>query len=107
MGIVNDLFNWEKVSWPKRIAIAIPFLAAFIGWQYWSKGNDLKKNHADMVAMCGKDTECLEAVDKYADKCFDENYHMGRRRQGVKTEEFVTCVNQESGAELFVTEPAK
>jgi HAD superfamily hydrolase (TIGR01509 family) len=85
MGIVNDLFNWEKVSWPKRIAIAIPFLAAFIGWQYWSKGNDLKKNHAEMIAMCGKDTECLEAVDKYADKCFDENYHMGRRSQGVKT----------------------
>lgn len=107
MGIIHDLFNWEKVSWPKRIAIAIPFAAAFIGWQYWSKSQENKENHVKMVAMCGTDQECVAAVNQFADTCFDENYHMGRRHQGVKTEEFVACVNQHAGKEFFVAEPAK
>jgi hypothetical protein len=106
MGIIQDLFNWEKVSWPKRIAIAIPFAAAFIGWQYWTKSQENKENHVKMVAMCGTDQECVAAVNQFADTCFDENYHMGRRNQGVKTEEFVACVNQHAGKQLFVAEPA-
>jgi hypothetical protein len=107
MGVINDLFNWDKVSWPKRIVIAIPFIAAFIGWQYWTKSRELKQNHADMVAMCGDDKECTEGVNKFADTCFEEHYRMGRRSQGVKTEEFVSCVNQHAGKTLFVAEPAK
>jgi hypothetical protein len=107
MGIIHDLSNWEKVSWPKRIAIAIPIAAAFIGWQYWSKSQENKENHANMVAMCGDDAECVAAVNQFADTCFDENYHMGRRQQGVNADEFVACVNQHAGKELFVAEPAE
>lgn len=35
----------------------------------------------------------------------NDNYHMGRRRQGMKTDEFVTCVNQHAGKKLFVSVP--
>ena len=106
MGVINDLFNWEKVSWPKRIAIAIPFVAAFIGWQYYSKSQEARETRAEMIAMCGDDTACVAAVEKHAETCFNDNYRMGRRSQGVKTEEFVACVNEKSGEQHFVSVPA-
>src|SRR5262245_53118213 len=94
-------FNWNDLSWPKRIAIAIPILAAVLGWQYYSKGNERKEMKAKMVEMCAGEAPCLAAVEQHAEKCFDNNYHMGRRRQGVRMDDFVACVNQESGTQYF------
>jgi hypothetical protein len=107
MGVFNDLLNWEKVSWPKRIAIAIPFVAAFIGWQYYSKHKESQQTKAEMLAMCEGETRCLDAVEKYAEACFGDNYRMGRRSQGVKTEEFVACINKNAGEQLFVSTPIR
>jgi hypothetical protein len=59
-----------------------------------------------MIEMCGGDAPCVAAVEQHAEACFDENYRMGRRRQGVKTDEFVACVNDRSGTRFFGTTPS-
>lgn len=104
MGI-DDALGWNKLSWPKKIMIVIPLVAAFAGWQYYQKGKESKEMKAQMVGMCGDDKACVDAVDKYAETCFGDNYRMGRRSQGVKMDEFVACVNQHAGAEIFVSVP--
>ena len=100
-AIDNLLFGWDKLSWPKRILIALPFAAAFIGWTYYSRNQDAKETHEKMIAMCETDTACVAAVNKYAEECFKDNYYMGRRRQGVRTEDFISCVNTKSGVAYF------
>jgi len=105
MGAIDNMFGWDKLSWPKRIAIAIPLVAAFAGWQYYAKSKESKEMKAQMIEMCGGEAACLAAVEKHAAGCFDENYHMGRRSQGVKMDEFVSCVNSRSGTEFFQSVP--
>jgi hypothetical protein len=104
--IDNKLFGWDKLSWPKRILIAIPLVAAFAGWQYYTKSKEAKEMKAEMITMCGGETACAAAVEQHAAACFDENYRMGRRSQGVKMEEFVSCVNSRSGTQFFESVPA-
>jgi hypothetical protein len=101
MSVIDTLLNWDKLSWPKRIMIGLPFAAVVIGWMYYSRNQNAQETHEKMLAMCGGDTACVDAVNKYADECFKDHYHMGRYRQGVRTEEFVSCVNQKSGGQFF------
>jgi len=89
----------------KKILIAIPLLALFMGWQYYNKNKESKETRAEMIRMCDGDTRCISAVEKYEESCFDDHYHMGRRSQGVKTDEFVACINQHAGEEFFVSVP--
>lgn len=104
MGAIDNALGWNKLSWTKKILIAIPIVAAFAGWQYYQKGKEAKEMKANMLSMCtGKAAACAEAVEKYAAQCFDEHYHMGRRRQGVLMDEFVGCVNKNSGTDFFVS----
>ena len=105
MGAIDDALGWNKLSWTKKILIAIPLVAAFAGWQYYTKNKEGKEMKANMLTMCEGDKACLDAVEKYAAQCFDEHYRMGRRSQGVLTEEFVTCVNKNSGTDFFVSVP--
>ena len=107
MGAIDNALGWNKLSWTRRILIAIPIAAAFIGWQYYTKSQERKEMHARMVTMCEGDAPCLAAVDQHADKCFDDHYRMGRRSQGVRMDEFVTCVNQNSGTDFFISMPAE
>jgi len=58
-----------------------------------------------MLTMCGGDTVCIAAVEKYEAACFNDNYHMSRSSQGVKMDELVACVNEKAGAKLFVSVP--
>ena len=104
MGI-DDALGWNKLSWTKKILIAIPLVGAFAGWQYYTKGKEQKETRAEMISMCGGEAKCVAAVEKYEEQCFNDHYHMGRRSQGVKMDEFVTCVNQQAGEELFVAVP--
>ena len=101
MGAIDNALGWNKLGWPMKIAIGLALAGAFMGWQYYNKGKEAKEMKASMLTMCGADTACVDAVEKYAAKCFDEHYRMGRRSQGVKTEEFVACVNTSSGTEHF------
>ena len=105
MGAIDDKLGWNKLSWPKKIVIAIALAAAFAGWQYYTKGKEAKEMKANMLSMCAGETACLEAVEKYAASCFDEHYKMGRRRQGVLMDDFVACVNKSSGTDFFVSVP--
>jgi hypothetical protein len=98
--------DWNTLSWPKRMAIAIPFAGAFLGWQYYTKGQEAKQMKAQMIEMCGHEAPCVAAVERHAETCFNAHYRMGRRSQGVKMDEFVACVNQHSGTEFFSTTPS-
>ena len=104
MSVIDNLLGWDKLSWPKRILIGIPIAAAVIGWMYYDRNQEAKAMHTEMVAMCGDDTACVAAVNQHAEICFKENYSMSKRRSGVRTAEFVGCVNEKSGAEHFVVE---
>jgi len=104
MGI-DEALGWHKLSWTKKILIAIPLVAAFAGWQYYTKGKEAKETKAEMLTMCGGEAGCMAAVEKYEEACFNDNYHMGRHSQGVKMDEFVACVNAKSGEQLFVSVP--
>ena len=106
MGAIDNAFGWDKLSWTKKILIAIPLVAAFAGWQYYTESQESKEMTARMITMCEGEAACLAAVEKHAAGCFDENYRMGRRSQGVKMEEFVTCVNTRSGTPFFQSVPA-
>ena len=106
MGSIDDALGWNKLGWPAKIAIAAVLVAAFAGWQYYTKSKDSKEMTARMVTMCGGEAACLAAVEQHAAACFDENYRMGRRSQGVKMEEFVACVNSRSGTQFFESVPA-
>ena len=105
MGALDNMLGWNKLGWPAKIAIAVPIIAAVIGWQYYNKGKEAKQMKADMITMCEGDTPCVAAVEQHAETCFNNNYRMGRRSQGVRMEEFVACVNQRSGTEFFGTTP--
>ena len=105
MSAIDNALGWNKLSWTKKILIAIPLVAAFAGWQYYTKNQEGKEMKARMVAMCAGEASCLEAVEKYAASCFDHHYHMGRRSQGVLMDEFVACVNKSSGTEFFASVP--
>jgi len=37
MSAFVNLFGWDKVSWIKKVLIAIPLVAAFAAWQYYTK----------------------------------------------------------------------
>jgi hypothetical protein len=100
------MFSWNNLSWPQKIAIAIPIVGAVIGWNYYNKGQEGTQMKADMLSMCDGETPCIAAVEQHAEACFNDNYHMGRRRQGVKMDEFVACVNQRSGTDFFSTTPS-
>ena len=105
MGAIDNALGWNKLSWTKRILIAIPIAGAFIGWQYYNKSQEAKAMKAEMLAMCSGEADCIEAVEKHAATCFDEHYRMGRRSQGVLMDEFVGCVNENSGTEFFISVP--
>ncbi len=105
MGAIDNALGWNKLSWTKKILIAIPIVAAFIGWQYYTKSQEAKETKAEMLTMCEGDAACIDAVEKYAASCFDEHYRMGRRSQGVLMDEFVGCVNKSSGTDFFVSVP--
>jgi hypothetical protein len=106
MGAIDNAFGWNNLSWTKKTLIAIPLVGAFAGWQYYSKSQESKEMKARMITMCEGEAACLAAVEQHAAGCFDENYRMGRRSQGVKMEEFVTCVNTRSGTQFFQSVPA-
>jgi hypothetical protein len=99
-------FDWNELSWPKRIAIAVPIFGAGVGWQYYTKGQEAVEMKAQMVAMCEGEAPCVAAVEQHAETCFNDNYRMGRRSQGVKMDEFVACVNDHSGTQFFISEPS-
>ena len=103
MGAIDDALGWNKLSWTKKILIAIPIVGALVGWQYYTKGQEAKETKARMLTMCAEEAACVEAVEKYAASCFDEHYHMGRRSQGVLMDDFVACVNKSSGTDFFVS----
>lgn len=105
MGVIDEKLGWNNLSWTKKILIAIPIVAALIGWKYYDKAQEAKAMKAEMLTMCAGEAPCIEAVEKYAKTCFDENYRMGRRSQGVRMDEFVACVNKSSGTEFFVSVP--
>jgi len=105
VGAIDNALGWNKLSWTKKILIAIALVAAFAGWQYYNKGQEAKEMKAEMLGMCAGEAACVEAVEKYAASCFDEHYRMGRRSQGVLMEEFVACVNKSSGTDFFVSVP--
>jgi len=99
-------FDWNSLSWPKKIAIAIPVAGAFIGWQYYDKGQEAVEMKARMVEMCSGEAPCIAAVEQHAEACFSDNYRMGRRSQGVKMDQFVACVNDRSGTQFFSSAPS-
>jgi hypothetical protein len=101
MSAIDNWLGWDKLSWPKKILIALPLLAAVLGWQYYSRNNEAAETHAKMIGMCGDDKACVAAVDQYSEACFKDNYSMGRRRQGVRMDDFVSCVNEKSGVQHF------
>ena len=103
MGAIDNALGWNKLSWTKKILIAVPIVAAFVGWQYYNKSQEARETKAEMLTMCAGDAACVDAVEKYAASCFDEHYRMGRRSQGVLMDEFVGCVNQSSGTDFFVS----
>jgi predicted negative regulator of RcsB-dependent stress response len=105
MGAIDNWLGWDKLSWTRKILIAIPIVAAVIGWQYYTKNQEAAETKTKMLAMCEGEQKCIAAVEQYEDTCFKDHYHMGRRSQGVKMEEFVACVNQHAGEELFVAVP--
>ena len=105
MGAIDNALGWNKLSWTKKILIGIALAAAFIGWQFYNKGQEAKSTKAEMLTMCEGEAACIDAVEKYAASCFDEHYRMGRRSQGVLMEEFVACVNKSSGTDFFVSVP--
>jgi hypothetical protein len=94
MGMLDDM------SWGKRILVAIPVVAGLFAWQTYDRAKEAKSTKATMVQMCADDKPCLAAVEQYAEVCFKDNYKMGKR-SGIRTDDFVKCVNQRSGSEFF------
>jgi hypothetical protein len=105
MGSIDDALGWNKLSWTKKILIAIPIVGAMVGWQYYTKGQEAKEMKARMLTMCTGEGPCMDAVEKYAASCFDAHYRMGRHTQGVLMDEFVACVNKSTGTDFFVSVP--
>lgn len=105
MSAIDNMLGWNKLSWPKKILIATPILAAVIGWQYYNKNQEAAETRARMLAMCEGEARCIAAVEQHAEACFKDNYRIGRRSQGVKMEQFIACVNERAGEELFVAVP--
>lgn len=101
MSVIDNLFGSENSSWPTRILTGLLAAGVVFGWLYYSRNHGAQETHDRMIAACGSDTACVNAVNKYADECFKDNYHMGRRRQNVSTDDFVSCVNQKSGVHYF------
>lgn len=97
--------DWNKLSWPMKIATALPIAAAVLGWQYYTKGQEATQMKARMIEICGGDAPCAAAVEQHAAACFNDNYRIGRRSQGVKMDEFVACVNDRSGTQFFRSPP--
>jgi hypothetical protein len=104
MSVIDNLLGWDKLSWPKRLMIGLPLAGVVLGWMYYDRNKEAAETHATMITMCGDDTACVAAVNQYAEVCFKDNYSMGRRRQGVRTDDFVDCVNTKSGVQHFSVE---
>jgi hypothetical protein len=43
MGSIDDALGWNKIGWPAKIAIAAVLVAAFAGWQYYTKSKESKR----------------------------------------------------------------
>src|SRR5262245_7637192 len=104
MSAIDNLFGWDKLSWPKKIMIGLPIAAAVIGWTYYDRNQEAKETHATMITMCGDDAACIAAVNQHAEACFKDNYRFGRRSHGVRTDAFVDCVNAKSGVQHFTVD---
>ncbi len=91
----------------KKILLVIAVVPLFLGWQYYRKSQKLEETLAEMTEMCGDDSSCRVAVKRHAEDCFEANYEIKRYGSGIKMDEFVACVNDEAGSELFVSVPAE
>jgi hypothetical protein len=101
MSIIDNLLNWEKASWKNKLLIGVPFALAVLGWLYYDRNQEATSMHAKMITMCGADAACVAAVDQFSEVCFKDNYSISRRHSGVRTADFVNCVNEKSGVQHF------
>jgi len=108
MKRIFDIYlHWDQQSWKTRIIATIPVLALVFGWMYYDQYKEGKEMHARMIGMCDSDASCIAAVNEHADSCFSDHYHMGRRKHGVRIDDFVSCVNEKSGTQFFIAEKKK
>lgn len=99
--IIDIYLHWDQQTWTTKIIAVIPVLALVFGWMYYDKNKESQETHAQMIGMCAGEQACIAAVNQYADSCFGDHYHMGRRSHGVRMDEFVQCVNEKSGTQFF------
>lgn len=78
-------------------------IAAVLALKFYNKAQTQDDLRKDLRGKCGADARCTAAVDQHFEGCFEKSYSMGGRSTSglVKTDKFLTCFNEASGAEVF------
>lgn len=88
-----------------RLLGALLTLATVFGIRAYNKQSAASEVKARLVSLCEGDSACVGSVATHFDACFDDAYTLSSRSQdGQKiARSLVTCLNQKSGEEYFVT----
>lgn len=93
----------NKTAILKKIGGALVGIGIFLGFKFYNKYSTKKEIKEKIVALCEQKTDCLGALDRHFEDCFDKNFSIGGRRRASKfnTEAFVNCFNTASGEEYL------
>jgi hypothetical protein len=91
----------------RRLAGALLGVVAILGMRFFSQTSAHDDVKARLEGLCATDAECLAAVARHYEACFDSSSGggTGHERPRLDVDALVKCVNDRSGVPYFVVNP--
>lgn len=91
------------MKWLRTIGGIAVAAGVIFGWKFYNKFNTASEVKGKLLAVCEDNSQCVGAVNKHFDTCFEAHYNLGgRRRSGyLKGAPFTDCLNAKAGTVYF------
>jgi hypothetical protein len=87
----------------KKIGGFVMALTLILGVKFYNRSSTAKEVKPSLLAICGNDNSCTNAVDTYFQSCFNSSYDLGGRHRSASfdAQQLASCINNNSGTEYF------
>lgn len=91
------------MKWIRAIGGIAVAVGLVVGWKFYNKFSMTGQVREQLLSACAEESQCVGAVDKHFQSCFDTHYSFGGRRQAgyLKGDPFMDCLIEQSGASYF------
>lgn len=96
------------MKWVRAIGGIAVAIGLVVGWKFYNKFSTAGTVRDTLLSICAEERQCVSAVEKHFQPCFDAHYSFGGRRQAgyLKGDQFMDCLLEQSGAPYF-KDPSK